>query len=66
MVSYATFLPINRSVSRLNPYCSGRWSRTESYGTPIVSEVASLNPYCSGRWSRTTLDMINEAVRAVS
>ena len=40
------------SVKGLNPYCSGRWSRT----TPTVHKFAvktGLNPYCSGRWSRT-------------
>ena len=36
----------------LNPYCSGRWSRTgldqQQYAVSL-----RLNPYCSGRWSRT-------------
>ena len=36
----------------LNPYCSGRWSRTGEKVT-LTDEVGSLNPYCSGRWSRT-------------
>ena len=40
-------------VRRLNPYCSGRWSRTTiSYIRCVVSRRC-LNPYCSGRWSRT-------------
>ena len=36
----------------LNPYCSGRWSRTFTIMSLILS-CLSLNPYCSGRWSRT-------------
>ena len=41
------------SVS-LNPYCSGRWSRTASQIEAALNKSAnSLNPYCSGRWSRT-------------
>ena len=47
----------------LNPYCSGRWSRT-SYTSFGIGDVISLNPYCSGRWSRTrpykTLLIINK------
>ncbi|WP_431997018.1 hypothetical protein [Segatella sinensis] len=37
----------------LNPYCSGRWSRT---GDTFINEISGegLNPYCSGRWSRTS------------
>ncbi len=32
------FIASNQNQSTgLNPYCSGRWSRT--YGTPVVSEV---------------------------
>ena len=37
----------------LNPYCSGRWSRT-SLQQKLENELISLNPYCSGRWSRTS------------
>ena len=36
----------------LNPYCSGRWSRT-FWILLMVHIILSLNPYCSGRWSRT-------------
>ena len=40
------------SVQCLNPYCSGRWSRTSLMN--IVKKIQErLNPYCSGRWSRT-------------
>ena len=47
----------------LNPYCSGRWSRTQcSFCTSVLLDC--LNPYCSGRWSRTrpykTLLIINK------
>ena len=36
----------------LNPYCSGRWSRTVmTLGDNV--QLNGLNPYCSGRWSRT-------------
>ena len=38
----------------LNPYCSGRWSRTVKRVVLDISQV-SLNPYCSGRWSRTPM-----------
>ena len=37
----------------LNPYCSGRWSRTIFFVMMFIMELLSLNPYCSGRWSRT-------------
>ena len=36
----------------LNPYCSGRWSRTVVMNTVDEFDF-SLNPYCSGRWSHT-------------
>ena len=40
------------AAKSLNPYCSGRWSRTTQ--VPLITlEVWCLNPYCSGRWSRT-------------
>ena len=49
-------LQIRRLVSLLkvclNPYCSGRWSRTGQYIIMDTSKTR-LNPYCSGRWSRT-------------
>ena len=47
----------------LNPYCSGRWSRTGTRPA-LIHAIISLNPYCSGRWSRTrpykTLLIINK------
>ena len=47
----------------LNPYCSGRWSRTAVF-IKNPSWSVGLNPYCSGRWSRTrpykTLLIINK------
>ena len=39
-------------VNCLNPYCSGRWSRTRTHQLGIEL-TPCLNPYCSGRWSRT-------------
>ena len=39
----------------LNPYCSGRWSRTV-LAMLAPGSADSLNPYCSGRWSRTHLE----------
>ena len=39
--------------SSLNPYCSGRWSRTCQIDKLNPNWEKSLNPYCSGRWSRT-------------
>ena len=36
----------------LNPYCSGRWSRTVVTHANDI-KMPCLNPYCSGRWSRT-------------
>ena len=44
---------VRASPERLNPYCSGRWSRTNGYTEVPSSLKISLNPYCSGRWSRT-------------
>ena len=46
-------------MKSLNPYCSGRWSRTAE----CVSRQRSregLNPYYSGRWSRT--DFLDRAM----
>ena len=41
-----------KTQSSLNPYCSGRWSRTGlRVGSTKIHQC--LNPYCSGRWSRT-------------
>ena len=36
----------------LNPYCSGRWSRTDVCKS-FTYYLWCLNPCCSGRWSRT-------------
>ena len=48
---------------RLNPCCSGRWSRT-ARSTASADITVGLNPCCSGRWSRTrpykTLLIINK------
>ena len=49
----------------LNPYCSGRWSRTTNGETGARTVVMSLNPYCSGRWSRTFLSLLNVMKMAV-
>ena len=47
----------------LNPYCSGRWSRTQ-LNLKMKSLEICLNPYCSGQWPRTrpykTLLIINK------
>ena len=40
------------SKSSLNPYYSGRWSRTMQTGANSLGRKG-LNPYCSGEWSRT-------------
>ena len=37
----------------LNPYCNGRWSRTQFQLKLRVLQCLGLNPYCNGRWSRT-------------
>ena len=39
----------------LNPYCSGRWSRTSTTANNSNFVETGLNPYCSGRWSHTWL-----------
>ena len=43
MVSYAVteFLKV-RGQSGLNPYCSGRWSRTHAFGTVELSNAKVL------------------------
>ena len=41
-----------RERGRLNPCCSGRWSRTIVF-ILLSLLLQSLNPCCSGRWSRT-------------
>ena len=54
---------VRMAIFGLNPYCSGRWSRT-SRAVQGQDDGISLNPYCSGRWSRTrpykTLLIINK------
>ena len=53
MVSYEQVLKLMKAEGKgLNPYCSGRWSRTEVVRSDN-GEHMCLNPYCSGRWSRT-------------
>ena len=53
MVSYSQMLCLMVSnVMCLNPYCSGRWSRTRKKWYKS-NPFCSLNPYCSGQWSRT-------------
>ena len=37
---------------RLNPCCSGQWSRTMIRNI-LATSSPCLNPYCSGQWSRT-------------
>ena len=55
---------VRMAIFGLNPYCSGRWSRTSYDAMFSISKMLSLNPYCSGRWSRTrpykTLLIINK------
>ena len=43
---------ISKFLVSLNPYCSGRWSRTLIFITQSAI-IDCLNPCCSGRWSRT-------------
>ncbi len=47
-----TLDPDGRKMCSLNPYCSGRWSRTLTDDAWKQMQTR-LNPYCSGRWSRT-------------
>ena len=54
MVSYIKKISDRKEQKSLNPYCSGRWSRTTS-NWRANAWARGLNPYCSGRWSRTTL-----------
>ena len=54
MVSYINeFDFIDSQNACLNPYCSGRWSRTTNAKFDGFVRHVGLNPYCSGRWSRT-------------
>ena len=46
-------LQILFNMESLNPYCSGRWSRTILSLRQFMHVAFGLNPYCSGRWSRT-------------
>ena len=53
MVSYAlNGKATGLKFTCLNPYCSGRWSRTYTFLSFAIHYIR-LNPYCSGRWSRT-------------
>ena len=49
---HSQFIATKFADMSLNPYCSGRWSRTLQHLLCLLSQM-SLNPYCSGRWSRT-------------
>ena len=54
MVSYTLKRHESSNPECLNPYCSGRWSRTlDAWGERRLTRQEGLNPYCSGRWSRT-------------
>ena len=46
-------ITVGKNGDSLNPYCSGRWSRTALALRQVSMGAAGLNPYCSGRWSRT-------------
>ena len=46
-----------RIVTRLNPCCNGRWSRTNKAVTKRDA-YRSLNPCCNGRWSRTVSEVV--------
>ena len=46
---------------RLNPYCSGRWSRTMFGQDVFTPQTRCLNPYCSGQWSRTIITISSSA-----
>ena len=39
-------------INRLNPYCSGIWSRRTTLPEGFSFKFG-LNPYCSGIWSRS-------------
>ena len=52
MVSYSSRSLMILRYQRLNPCCSGRWSRTLHVELVILRE-SCLNPCCNGRWSRT-------------
>ena len=41
-----------KELYRLNPCCSGQWSRTARQIADATNQT-SLNPCCSGQWSRT-------------
>ena len=43
----------SKCVKRLNPCCSGQWSRTQVIAVYDSIHVSCLNPCCSGQWSRT-------------
>ena len=51
------------TLTCLNPYCSGRWSRTSV--TIERYEDGGLNPYCSGRWSRTQVCCLEKRMELV-
>ena len=49
---------------RLNPCCSGQWSRT-SIKTAHYFSINCLNPCCSGQWSRTGLSHAKRIAKSV-
>ena len=55
-----------QKASCLNPYCSGRWSRTVLLVSSTKQTDNSLNPYCSGRWSRTATNGFAHGKRKMS
>ena len=65
MVSYSIDTAVFKLVNNcLNPYCSGRWSRTQRKRLKRMNST-SLNPYCSGRWSRTLVLLLVRLIPAV-
>ena len=52
------------SKSRLNPCCSGRWSRALRRCL-FLAKSPCLNPCCSGRWSRTSVELTTRQMTRV-
>ena len=49
---------LGSQITRLNPCCSGRWSRTAVQSVIVKFLKEGLNPCCSGRWSRTGVTVL--------
>ena len=62
MVSYFHQGSFKNCHNRLNPYCSGRWSRTSHIAQRFSRQRKGLNPCCSGRWSRTARTIVMNTV----